>query len=95
MISSDVVNFRTSRCHSDDLSQYLQMGRGEVPFAELPDVYDIPVEHQDFWLYAVQIGKELVGMAGIRPQMDIGNHCQVYLPFFQRNGFECKLIQSV
>ena len=47
------------------------VGGGPVAFAELPDVYYVPVEYEGFWFYALQIPEELGGVAAISSEMNV------------------------
>lgn len=67
MISSDIEHFRAPRGHPDDLSEHFEVGRGEIPFAELPNVNDVPVQDQLLGLDAIQISNEFVGVTTVGP----------------------------
>ena len=60
------------------------MSRREVAFFKLPDIYDVPVKDQNFWLYTVKIDNKFICMTPVSSQMHIGNngYLQFSLPQF-------------
>lgn len=47
------------------------MGGGEITFAKLPAIYNVPIQNQQLGRYAFQIMYQLPGMTAIGAQVNI------------------------
>ena len=83
VVAGDVVNFRAVARHFhhplDDLGVLLR----EVALFELPDVNEIPVEHQHFGLDALEVVQQFFGMAAVGAKVYIGYDGNLQLSFHQ------------
>jgi hypothetical protein len=58
-----------------------------IPFAELPDVYDVAVKYDSFGIDAPEIVKKFFGAAPVSAQVHIRKHQEINLSFFVFGGF--------
>lgn len=78
MISRDVVDFFALADPVDDMPHNFHVTLRPVPFAELPDINDIPIEDYNPGSDGLEIREEVFGAATVGAQVNIGKNENVY-----------------
>ena len=83
VIAGDVVNGFLAGNHAEEFSHHLHVGRREVLFLELPNVDDVPVQHENLRVNRLQVAQHFGCPASAHAQMQVGNHGHFDGPFQQ------------
>ncbi len=79
MIAGNIVGLLSFAYPVHELLHHFHVALGPVSFAELPDIDDVAVENDRFWVDAAEIMQKLFGMAAVSAEMDIRKNQHVDL----------------
>lgn len=81
MIACDVCGVDAHGDPPQQLAEHLHVALGPVPFAELPDVYNVTIQNNLPGFDTLEVIGELLCLASISTQMNIRQHQQIDFPF--------------